>query len=138
MVTQATFDANLLLADAVTHTATTSNTALEFPVTAFHSDNDDHDQVIVIVYDIASSDDDGGQIDLTVEVDTTAAFSSAVVVNRWDAVPDGTDPRRFRVAVDLSTVEALEAGATHMRVTTTVTGGTSPTITYTAYVAKLP
>lgn len=136
MATPVIFDSLLELADAVTHTATTAVAGVEFPLTVFHEDNDEHDQTVDVVFDIVSSDEDGGAIDLLVEVDTALAFPSAVEVVRWVAVPDSTSPRRIKFPIDLATVKALEPGATHIRVQTVVTGGTTPTITYTAYLAR--
>lgn len=67
--------------------------------------------------------------DIYLEVDTSSAFASAVEVARLKSVP-GAGYYQLHVASQL--IEALEAGATHIRARLDVTG-TTPSITYGAW-----
>lgn len=66
-----------------------------------------------------------------VEVDTSDAFGSAVEVARIG--PTGlTAAGYYRVIVDSKMIEALEPGATHIRIGVVKTG-TTPSVTYGAW-----
>lgn len=133
MATPVIFDALLELQAATDATGSEQSDSLEFPLTTFHDDNDEHDQVIHVVFDVTELTLDSGVWDLQVGVDVLTAFGSETIVGEIAAVQT---TGRYRIAIDLATVELLETGADFIRAGVVLTGGSSPTMTWAAYIVK--
>lgn len=95
-------------------------------------DNDEQPNGIVLInvhvsaFDFTTGDE---VYDLYFEVDTASNFPSAKEVARIKTVPG---VGYYQVPVSRQLIEALEAGATHIRARLDVTG-TTPSITYGAW-----
>jgi hypothetical protein len=95
-------------------------------------DNDEQPNGIVMINVHVSAADFGNAdevYDIYFEVDTAEGFASAKEVARLKAVPG---VGYYQVPVSRQLIEAVEAGATHIRARLDVTG-TTPSITYGAW-----
>lgn len=99
-------------------------------------DNDEQADGLVLINvhvsaaDFASADE---EYDIYFEVDTASNFPSAKEVARLKSVPA---VGYYQVPVSRQLIEAVEAGATHIRARLDVTG-TTPSITYGAWMTYL-
>lgn len=135
MTLQRIFDALLELRapSAAARTATGADAAKEFPLTPVNTWNEDpHAQTVDVVVDITAISLSGATIVIGVEVDTSSGFASPVEVVRLNASAVG----RFILPVNMELVDKLEPGATHIRTNCTITGGTTPSIDFNAFIAK--
>lgn len=132
MATPITYDHLTLIQASTTDTADDTSAAFAWDLSPFYPTNDEHHQTLVVVVDVTVFTPDGGTWQAFVQADTAAAFSSPVEVGRIPIKSTG----RFYIPLDLSTVEKLEATATHLKVGVDVTGGTSPSLTWSSYMRK--
>ena len=132
MATPVIFDALLEVQASTQDTASDQSAAFAFPLGTVHDDNDEHDQVIHVVFDATAVTLGGGVVDFQVGVDVLSDFASEVIVGEIAAIQA---TGRYRIALDLPTVEKLEAGAAFLRANIVMTGG-SPDVTWNAYIVK--
>ena len=127
------FDALLELEASNTRTASGVGAALAFPLTPVNPWNTDgFDYDIAPVFDVSALTLSGGTVEAYVEADSASGFPSATKVARMPITAVG----RYILPIHLDTVKLLESAATHLRSGITITGGTSPSITYRAFITK--
>lgn len=128
----AIYDALGALASAATVTATTYATAVAWPLTPSHYLNDSHKCALRVVFDVTALAAGGGTVTLVVRADTVSGMSSPVVVGTLAVTATG----RYEVIVSLDTVDSVEADAAYIQSGIVLAGGTSPSVTYSAFVTK--
>jgi len=75
--------------------------------------------------------------DFVVDVDSEAAFGDSPVEVARLTVPDTSDaPTQLEIPISMSLIHELDADAAAIRVGFEGTGGTSPTLSYGAYLTK--
>lgn len=132
-------EANVTLRDiddgAETADASEAGVALNVLNGAYWDNNEQPNGIFMISFQVSAADYANADevYDIYVEVDTSSSFSSAKEVARLKAVPS---TGYYEVPVSSQLIEALEAGATHIRVRLDVTG-TTPSITYGAWMTFL-
>lgn len=131
MVQRFIFDAATLVQDTATIAATTASAAFAHPLVPSHYLNDAHHHTVNVNFRV-DANTGGAAIEATVEVDDNSGFSAPVKVGGVAIVGTGD----FQVPLDLATVKKLKAGATHLRVKPVITGGTTPSLTYSAFLAR--
>lgn len=127
-----TFDKALEIEASVTRTATGSATGVAFSLTPEYPYNDTHKEDLHVMADVSAVALGGGTAVLSVEIDTVANFASPVEVVRRAITAVG----RNELIFSLVDAAALEPGAKYIRTTLTITGGTSPSVTYRTFIAK--
>lgn len=116
---------------AETADAAETGVALNLLTDAYWDNDEQADGKIAVSIHVTAADYTTGdeEYDLYFEVDTASNFSSAKEVARLKTVPT---TGYYEVVIPTQLIEALEAGATHLRVRLDVTG-TAPSITYGAW-----
>ena len=126
------FDAALVLEASNTRTATGVGSAVAHALVPSHYSNDAHKQVLNVHFDVSALTPSGSTMVAKIEVDSASNFPSATVIAQAPVVSTG----RLHVPFSLDAVKLLETGATHIRTGVVITGGTSPSITYSSYMVK--
>lgn len=131
---QVIFDADLELEASNTRTADGYGTALAYALDAVYPYNTEHHALLPVVFDVSAIDttDTDETYALLVQVDTASGFSSPKTVVNQVITATG----RYIFVLDLSTVAKIEEGAAYIRSGVDV-GGTTPSITYAAFLTKL-
>lgn len=116
---------------AETADAAETGVALNLLTDAYWDNDEQADGKIAVSIHVTAADYTTGdeEYDLYFEVDTASNFPSAKEVARLKGVPT---TGYYEVVIPTQLIEALEAGATHLRVRLDVTG-TTPSITYGAW-----
>lgn len=126
------FDKALELEDTVTRTATGSGAGVAFPLVPAYPYNVSHQDDLHTILDITALALSGATIVATVEVDSASNFPSPTEVARLPVTATG----RFELIASLVDVKTREPSAAWIRTTVTVTGGSSPSITYRSFITK--
>ncbi|MFM7009108.1 MAG: hypothetical protein ACKO0Z_07200 [Betaproteobacteria bacterium] len=132
-------EANVTLRDiddgAETADASEAGVALSVLKDAYWDNNEQPNGIFLVSFHVSAADyaSTDEVYDLYIEVDTASNFPSAKEVARLKSVPS---TGYYEVPVSSQLIEALEAGATHIRVRLDVTG-TTPSITYGAWMTYL-
>jgi hypothetical protein len=119
------YDDDMLLADESAVATTAAVTAIPLPVSSA-----DNFAIRLIVTDADDGDSDETYV-ISFEVDTMLACSSAVEIATYTHTRGETCD--ILLPMNGARVQELEPGATHIRAKATV-GGTSPSLTYKAWV----
>lgn len=123
-----TYDHALLLQASTTDTSTDASTPLNFDVRAGSFD---------VVVDVSAITADDGDETYVFSVDVSDAsggtYTKVVALPNIRAIGTG----RYVIAVDAALVQKLDADAEYIKVTATL-GGTTPSITWSAFIAPRP
>jgi hypothetical protein len=116
---------------AETADASEAGVLLNLLTDAYWDNDEQPNGIITVNVHVSAMDETTGDevYDIYFEVDTASNFPSAIEVARLKAVPAAG---YYQVAIPSQLIEALEAGATHLRARLDVTG-TTPSITYGAW-----
>jgi hypothetical protein len=116
---------------AETADASEAGVALNVLNGAYWDNNEQPNGIFIVPIHITTLDRTTGDetYDFYLEVDTSSSFSSAKEVARLTGV---TAVGYYELVVSSQLIEALEAGATHLRVRLDV-GGTTPSVVYGAW-----
>lgn len=120
---------------AETADAAEAGVLLNLLTNAYWDNDEQPNGIFVVPVHITELDRTTGDetYDFYIEVDTGSGFSSAVEVARLKGV---TAVGYYELVVSSQIIEALEPGATHIRIRADV-GGTTPSVTYGAWMTFL-